>query len=50
MWLTLAASAASGDAAKKYRDTFDAKMTAEQIAAAEELARRCRESKLKKCE
>ena len=50
MWLTLAASAASGDAAKKYRDTFDAKMTAEQIAAAEELVRRCQESKLKKCD
>jgi TPR repeat protein len=52
MWFTLAAAASgdSGDAAKKRRDTIASQMTAEQIAAAKEMARRCQESKFKSCE
>ena len=53
MWFNLAATASSGDSretAAKNRDRIAAKMTAEQIAAAQEMARRCRESKLKNCD
>jgi TPR repeat protein len=52
-WFALAAATSGGDstdAATKSRDRIAAKMTAEQIAAAEEMARRCRESKLKNCD
>ncbi|HTM08741.1 MAG TPA: tetratricopeptide repeat protein [Verrucomicrobiae bacterium] len=45
MWFTLA-----GDTAAKNRDRMAAKMTAGQIAAAHEMARRCQESKLKNCD
>ncbi len=53
MWFNLAAavlSGDSGDTATKKRDRIAAKMTAEQIATALEMARRCQESKLKNCD
>ena len=53
MWFTLAAAALSGDSgdtATKNRDGIASKMTAEQIATAQEMARRCQESKLKNCD
>ena len=53
MWFTLAAAALSddsGDMAIKKRDRIASKMTAEQIATAQEMARRCQESKLKNCD
>jgi hypothetical protein len=53
MWFTLAGAALSGDSgdtATKNRDRIAAKMTAEQIATAQEMARRCQESKLKNCD
>ena len=53
MWFTLAAAALSGDSgdsATKNRDSIASKMTAEQIATAQEMARRCQESKLKNCD
>jgi len=53
MWFTLAAAALngeSGDTATKKRDRISAKMTAEQIGTAQEMARRCQESKLKSCD
>jgi hypothetical protein len=53
MWFTLAAAALngdSGDTATKNRDRIASKMTAEQIATAQEMARHCQESKLKNCD
>ena len=53
MWFNLAAAALSGDTrdtATKNRDRIASKMTAEQIATAQEMARRCQESKLKNCD
>ena len=53
MWFNLAAAALSGDSgdtATKNRDRIVSKMTAEQIAAAQEMARRCQDSKLKNCD
>ena len=53
MWFSLAAATLSGDSentATKNRDGIAAKMTAEQIAAALDMARRCQESKLKNCD
>ena len=53
MWFTVATAASSGDSratALKKRDRISSKMAAEQIATAQEMARRCRESKLKNCE
>ena len=53
MWFTLAAAALSGDSgdtATKNRDRIASKMTAEQIASGQEMARRCQESKLKNCD
>lgn len=53
MWFTLAAASSngdSGDTATKNRDGIESKMTAEQIATAQEMARRCQESKLKNCD
>jgi TPR repeat protein len=52
-WFTLAATASNGDAgdmAVKRRDEIASKMTAEQLAVAQEMARRCQESKLKDCD
>jgi TPR repeat protein len=52
-WFTLAAAVSgsdSGGTATKKRDRIATKMTAEQIAAAAEMARRCQESKLKDCD
>jgi uncharacterized protein len=53
MWFNLAATASSGDsgdAATKNRDRMASKMTAEQIATAQEMARHCQEFKLKDCD
>jgi hypothetical protein len=53
LWFTLAAAILngdSGDSATKNRDSIASKMTAEQIATAQEMARRCQESKLKNCD
>ena len=53
MWFTLATAASSGDSedtATKNRDRIASKMTTEQIATAQEMARRCKESKLKNCD
>jgi uncharacterized protein len=53
MWFNLAAAALTGnsrDAAKENRDRIASKMTAEQIGTAQEMGRRCRESKLKNCD
>ena len=52
-WFDVAAAESSGDsrgAATKKRDRIAAKMTAEQIGTAQEMARHCQESKLKNCE
>jgi hypothetical protein len=52
MWFDLAAAASTGnsrESATENRDKIAAKMTAEQIATAQEMARRCQESKLKNC-
>jgi TPR repeat protein len=53
MWFSLAAAASTGnsrDQAIENRDTIESKMTAEQIGTAQEMARRCQESKLKNCD
>ena len=53
MWFTFAGAALngdSGDTATKNRDRIASKMTAEQIATAQEMARRCQEFKLKNCD
>ena len=53
MWFTLGAAASSGesrDTATKNRDRIAAEMTAEQLGTAQEMARRCQESKLKNCD
>jgi hypothetical protein len=53
MWFSLAAailSGDSGDTATKKRDRIASKITAEQIAIAQEMAQRCQESKFKKCD
>ena len=53
MWFNLAAAALSGDSgdtAIKKRDRIASKMTAEQLATAQEMERRCQESKLKNCD
>jgi TPR repeat protein len=53
MWFELAAAASTGnsrDTATEKGDRIASKMTAEQIATAQEMARRCQESKLKNCD
>ena len=53
MWYHLAAAALSGDdamVAKKLRDRMASLMTPEQIAKAQEMARRCQQSKFKDCD
>ena len=53
MWFNLAAALSSGDSrdrAIKKRDRIALRMTAEQIAIAQEMARRCRESRFKNCD
>ena len=53
MWFNLAAAASTGnsrDSATEKRDRIASKMTAEQIATSQEMARRCQESKLKNCD
>ena len=52
MWYSLAAAALSGDDGKtamKRRDYVAAQMTAAQIETAQEMARRCQETKFKEC-
>ena len=52
MWYNVGASALSGDAGKismRNRDDVASKMTAAQIGKAQEMARRCQESKFKEC-
>ena len=53
MWYSVAAAALSGDdgkAAMKDRDHVASEMTAAQIGKAQEMARRCQETKFKECE
>jgi uncharacterized protein len=53
MWFNLAAAASRGDSgetAAKKRDGIAAKMTAGQIATAQQMARLCQDSKLKDCD
>ena len=53
MWFDLAAAASGGDSrgtATKNRDTIAGKMTAQEIETAQQMARRCQESKLKNCD
>jgi hypothetical protein len=52
-WFDVAAAESSGDSrgtATKKRDRIAAKMTAEQIANAQEIAQRCQASKLRDCD
>ena len=52
MWFDLAAAASTGnsrDTATENRDKIASKMTAEQIGTAQQMARRCQNSKLKNC-
>ena len=53
MWFDLAAASSTGnprDTATENRDRITSKMTAEQIRTAQEMARRCQQSKLKNCD
>ena len=53
MWFTVAGAVSSGDSADtatKNSDRIAATMTAEQMAAAQDMARRCQASKLRNCE
>jgi TPR repeat protein len=53
MWYHLAAKALSGDDAMvaiKLRDRLASRMTAAQIGKAQEMARRCQQSKYKECD
>ena len=53
MWSNVAAAALSGDdgkAAMKRRDHVASEMTAAQIGKAQEMARRCQETKFKECD
>jgi TPR repeat protein len=53
MWCTVAVAALSGDngkAAMKRRDVVASQMTAAQIMKAQEMARRCQDTKFKECE
>ena len=53
MWSSIAAAALNGDEGKtamKRRDYVASHMTAAQIEKAQEMARRCQETKFKKCE
>ena len=53
MWSNLAAAASSGDDGKnamKTRDIVASQMTAAQIGKAQEMARRCQETKFKECD
>ena len=53
MWYSVAAAALSGDAGKaaiKDRDHVASQMTAEKIGNAQEMARRCQQSKFKECD
>jgi hypothetical protein len=53
MWFALATRVSTGNArdrATENRDSIASKMTPEEIASAQEMALRCQESKLKKCD
>jgi hypothetical protein len=52
MWSTVAAAALRGDTAKnmmKFRDDVASQMTATSIKKAQEMARRCQDTKFKEC-
>jgi hypothetical protein len=52
MWSTVAAAALRGDTAKnmmKFRDDVASQMTATQIEKAQEMPRRCQDTKFKEC-
>ena len=53
MWYNIAAAAVAGDVgrrSKNSRDRLALQMTAAQIEKAQEMARRCQESKFKECD
>jgi hypothetical protein len=53
MWFDLAAAQATGNSRKaaiENRDRIASRITAAQIASAQEMARRCQDSKLKNCD
>ena len=53
MWFNVAATALSGDTLKsamENRDSVASRMTTAQIGKAQEMARRCQETKFKKCD
>ncbi|HKO31915.1 MAG TPA: hypothetical protein VJU54_12310 [Nitrospiraceae bacterium] len=53
MWYTIAVAVLSGEdarVAKKLQDHVASRMTAAQIRTAQELARRCQETKFKECD
>ena len=53
MWYSIAAAASSVDEEKeamKHRDSVASRMTAAQIEKAQEMVRRCQETKFKECE
>ena len=53
MWLNVAAATSSGEIAKdamRNRDEVASKMTATQIEKAQEMARRCQDTKFKECD
>jgi hypothetical protein len=53
VWFTIAAAPGNGDTTKaaiKYRDDVASQMTATQLEKAQEMARHCKESKLKECD
>ena len=53
MWSNLAAAALSGNegkAAIEIRDRIASKLTAAQVVKAQEMARRCQQSKFKECD
>jgi TPR repeat protein len=49
MWVTLAA-AQNNPNAMKYQDTVSKRMTAQQIAEAQAMARKCQQSNYKQCD
>ena len=53
LWLNIAAASSKGDLGKsvmEYRDIVASQMTAMQIGKAQEMARRCQETKFKECD
>jgi hypothetical protein len=53
MWLNISAAASSGDEEKKaikFRDLAASRMTPAQIGKAQEMTRRCQDTKFKECD